>query len=252
MRYAIIACIHANLPALKAVLDDIKAQNCTHVACLGDLSGYHAHPKECVDIIRSMNIPCVKGNHDEYCSTDLALQGFQPRAMENILWTREQLSAEDRHWLRDLPQVLTLHGFTLVHATLDRPERWGYVFDKLAAAAHFSHQLTRVCFFGHTHLPAAFIRDRNSVRGGTFSKFKLENAPQYLVNVGSVGQPRDNNPRASYVVYDLDDQWIELRRVDYPRPDGGDRGSVGGPLPVKTSPGAGPPSAHASEEQDPF
>ena len=170
--------------------------------------------------------------------------------MENILWTRAQLTEEDRRWLRALPFVLTLHGFTLVHATLDRPERWEYVFDRLAAASHFSHQLTPICFFAHTHVPVAYIRDHNSVRGGTFSKIKLENGAQYFVNVGSVGQPRDNNPKASYVVYDLDDQWIELRRVDYPRPDGGDRGGVGGPLPIETSPVAGPASGKASAEQD--
>src|SRR5260221_1483225 len=119
MRYAIIACIHANLPAFKAVLEDIKTQNCTHTACLGDIVGYLPHPKECLDIIRSMNIPCVKGNHDEYCSADFPLEGFQQRAMENVLWTREQLTAEDREWLQALPTVLTLDGFTLVHATLD-------------------------------------------------------------------------------------------------------------------------------------
>jgi predicted phosphodiesterase len=246
MRYAILADIHANLPALKAVLADIKAQNCTHVACLGDIVGYYNNPKECLDIIRGMGIPCVRGNHDDYCSTDAPLNGFNHEAAEVVRWTREQLTEDDRQWLSNLPTVLTISGFTLVHASLDAPERWGYVFDKLAAASHFLHQRTPVCFFGHTHVPVAFIRDR-LVHGGTLSKFKLEKGPQYFVNPGSVGQPRDNNPKATYVIYDLDQRLIELRRVDYPKPDAGDSGGVGGPLPVKTSPG--PRSARGTEKK---
>ena len=105
-------------------------------------------------------------------------------------------------------------SFSMVHATLDVPQRWGYVFDKLAAAASFTYQNTSVCFFGHTHVPVAFIRD-SMVRGGTYSKFKVEAGRKYFVNVGSVGQPRDLNPKAAYVVYDLDEGTIELRRLDY-------------------------------------
>ena len=105
-------------------------------------------------------------------------------------------------------------NFTIVHATLDAPQRWGYVFDKLAAAASFPYQNTQVCFFGHTHVPVAFMRD-TAVRGGTYSKFKMDPAKKYFVNVGAVGQPRDNNPKAAYVIYDMDAGTIELRRLDY-------------------------------------
>ena len=105
-------------------------------------------------------------------------------------------------------------NFTIVHATLDGPQRWGYVFDKLAAAASFTYQNTAICFFGHTHVPVAFIRD-NLVRGGTYSKFKVEAGKKYFVNVGAIGQPRDNNPKAAYVVYDADEGTIELRRLEY-------------------------------------
>src|ERR1041385_5695338 len=217
MKYAIIADIHANLEAFNTVLADIKAQNCTHVACLGDVVGYNANPKECLDIVRGMNIPVVKGNHDEYCSTENDLEGFNPHAAEAINWTRDKLTEEDRQWLRDLKYIRLLANFTLVHATLDGPQRWGYVFDKLAAAASFTYQNTSVCFFGHTHVPVAFIRD-TMVRGGTYSKFKVEPGRKYFVNVGSVGQPRDNNPKAAYVVFDIDASTIELRRLDYDIP----------------------------------
>jgi diadenosine tetraphosphatase ApaH/serine/threonine PP2A family protein phosphatase len=214
MKYAIIADIHANWEALTAVLEDAKAQNPTHYVCLGDVVGYNANPKECLLKIREMNIPCVKGNHDEYCSIDEQLEGFNPNAAEAVHWTRRQLSAEDREWLRDLKYTKMVANFTIVHATLDAPQRWGYVFDKLQAAASFPYQTTPVCFFGHTHVPVAFMRD-TVVRGGTFSKFKVDPAKKYFVNVGAVGQPRDNNPKAAYVIYDLDTATIELRRVDY-------------------------------------
>ncbi len=148
MKFAIIADIHANLEAFQVVLEDIKQQKCTHFACLGDVVGYNANPKECLDIVRDMNIPVVKGNHDEYCSTDEPLDGFNPAAAEAVNWTRRQLSTEDRQWLRELKYV----------------------------------------------------------RMVTF------------VNVGAVGQPRDNNPKAAYVVYDMEETTIELRRLDYDIP----------------------------------
>jgi len=191
MKYAIIADIHGNLEAFQVVLEDIKQQKCTHFACLGDVVGYNANPKECQP-----------------------LDSFNPAAAEAVNWTRTQLSEDDRQWLRDLKYMRMVNSFTIVHATLDGPQRWGYVFDKLAAAASFTYQNTSVCFFGHTHVPVAFIRD-SMVRGGTYSKFKVEAGKKYFVNVGAIGQPRDNNPKAAYVVYDVDEGTIELRRLEY-------------------------------------
>ncbi|MGH7952141.1 MAG: metallophosphoesterase family protein [Limisphaerales bacterium] len=214
MKYAIIADIHGNLEAFQVVLDDIKKQNAEQIVCLGDVVGYNANPKECLKIVRDMNIPCVKGNHDEYCSTDDPLEGFNPAAAAAVYWTRNQLTGEEKTWLRNLKYTRMAANFTMVHATLDAPERWGYVFDKLAAAASFPYQNTQVCFFGHTHVPVAFMRD-TMVRGGTYSKFKVDPAKKYFVNVGAVGQPRDNNPKSAYVIYDLDAGTIELRRLDY-------------------------------------
>lgn len=214
MKFAIIADIHGNLEAFRVVLDDAQKQKCTHYACIGDVVGYGANPRECLDIVRKMGMPCVKGNHDEYCSIDEHLEGFNPAAAEAVHWTRKQLSEDDRQWLRDLKYVRMVTSFTTVHATLDGPQRWGYVFDKLAAAASFPYQNTPVCFFGHTHVPVAFIRD-SMVRGGTYSKFKIEAGKKYFINVGAVGQPRDGNPKSAYVVYDTNEQTVELRRLDY-------------------------------------
>lgn len=217
MKFAIIADIHGNLDAFQVVLEDAKKQQVTHYACLGDVVGYNANPKECLDIVRTMNMPCVKGNHDEYCSSEEQLEGFNPAAAEAVNWTRKQLTDDDRQWLRDLKYTRMVTNFTIVHATLDGPQRWGYVFDKLAAAASFTYQNTSVCFFGHTHVPVAFMKD-SMVRGGTYSKFRTEPGKKYFVNVGAVGQPRDNNPKAAYVIYDTIDGTIELRRLDYDIP----------------------------------
>lgn len=215
MRYAVIADIHGNLEALQVVLADIQEQKCTHVVCLGDVVGYGANPKECLDIIRGMNIPVVKGNHDEYIGVDVNPDGFNDAAAEAVTWSRAQLTEDDRKWLRELKYFRLVANFSIVHATLDAPPRWGYVFEKLEAAASFTYQNTQVCFFGHTHVPVAFIRD-TGVRGGTYSKFRVEAGKKYFVNVGSVGQPRDGNPKSAYVIYDLVQQTIELRRLDYP------------------------------------
>lgn len=217
MRFAIIADIHGNMEAFQTVLQDTKDQGCTHYVCLGDVVGYGANPKECLDIVRDMGMPCVKGNHDDYCSTDEPLEGFNPHAAAAVHWTRKQLSEDDRQWLRDLKYVRMVTSFTIVHATLDAPHRWGYVFDKLAAATSFTYQNTQLCFFGHTHVPVAFMRD-SVVRGGTYSKFKIDASKKYFINVGAVGQPRDNNPKSAYVVYDVNEGTIELRRLDYDIP----------------------------------
>ena len=217
MKYAVIADIHANLEALEVVLADSREQKCTHYCCVGDVVGYNANPKECLNLIRDMGMPFVKGNHDEYCSTEDSLEGFNPHAAEAVNWTRKQLNDADKLWLREMKYVRLVASFSMVHATLDGPGRWGYVFDKLAAAASFTYQNTSVCFFGHTHVPVAFIRD-SVVRGGTYSKFKVEPGRKYFVNVGAVGQPRDGNPKAAYVIYDMDEGSIELRRLDYDIP----------------------------------
>jgi diadenosine tetraphosphatase ApaH/serine/threonine PP2A family protein phosphatase len=214
IKYAVLGDVHANLEALEAVLHDASDQGCTHFACVGDIVGYNANPKECLDIIRGMGMPCVKGNHDEYASTDDAMENLNPRAVSAIHWTRPQLPEADKQWLRDLKYVRHVANFSVVHATLDAPQRWGYVFHKLDAAASFTYQNTSVCFFGHTHLPMTFVRD-TAIHGGIYSKFRIEPDRKYFVNVGSVGEPRDGNPLAAYVTYDLADGLIELRRVAY-------------------------------------
>jgi len=215
MKFAILSDLHANLEALQAVLADAKAQACTNYVCLGDIVGYGPNPHECLEIVRGLDCPVIMGNHDEYCAADQQLTGFNPMAADGIRWTREKLSADEKAWLKGLKYIRRVESFTIVHATLDLPERWAYVFDKLAAAASLNYQSTPVCFFGHTHIPIAFIRADRGIQGGLYSKIKIEVARKYFVNVGSIGQPRDRNPKAAYTIYDLVNNVIELRRVEY-------------------------------------
>ncbi len=216
MKYAILSDIHANLDALEVVLADAQEQGCTDYVCLGDIVGYGPNPKECLERIRALDCPTVIGNHDEYCATEAPLTGFNPMAADGIKWTRQQLSEEEKTWLRNLKYIRNVESFTIVHATLDLPEKWAYVFDKLAAAASFSYQHTPVCFNGHTHVPIAFIRGPSGLQGGLYSRIRIEVARKYFVNVGSIGQPRDRNPKAAYAIFDLMENFIELRRLEYP------------------------------------
>ncbi len=214
MRFAIFGDIHANLHALHAVLSDAREQLCTHYVCMGDVVGYNAFPKQCIEIVRKLECPVVKGNHDEQASMMGDQEGFNALAEEAMNWTRDQLSTADKEWLRSLRMQRQVRDFTIVHATLDTPHKWGYVFNQLDAAASFSYQHTAVCFIGHTHTPKAYVRD-GSVRTIPLDTLLLQQGKRYLINVGSVGQPRDSDWRSAYCIYDTNTNEIKLRRVEY-------------------------------------
>jgi diadenosine tetraphosphatase ApaH/serine/threonine PP2A family protein phosphatase len=214
MRFAIFSDIHSNLEALEAVLADARERKCTHFVCLGDVVGYNANPSECVKHILELDCPVVKGNHDEQASLQESSEDFNELAEFAIRWTRDNLTDQDKQWLRDLPLQRRVHDFTIVHATLDTPGQWGYVFNNLDAAASFTYQRTTVCFFGHTHVPMVFIRDEG-VRRERTEHVRIEAARKYFINMGSVGQPRDGNWRAAYCIYDTENKLVELLRVKY-------------------------------------
>jgi predicted phosphodiesterase len=214
MRFAILSDIHSNLEALEAVLADAKAQGCTDFVCLGDVVGYNANPGECVKTIRDLQCPVVKGNHDEQASIISSTEGFNELAEEAIDWTRAQLSAEDKAWLSDLRLTRQVRDFTIVHATLDTPGQWGYVFNDLDAIASFTYQHTSLCFFGHTHWPTAFVRD-DEVRRVAVGQVVLSAGKKYFINPGSIGQPRDRDWRAAYCILHTDRLVVEERRVKY-------------------------------------
>jgi predicted phosphodiesterase len=214
MRIALFGDIHANLEALNTVLEDAAAHDCTDWVCLGDVVGYNANPAECLERVRAMDIPVVKGNHDEDASGDHSLESMNPVAAEALEWTRRQLSDEQREWLRKLRMVRQVEDFTVVHSTLDQPQSWNYVTNKFDAMSNFSYQFTNVCFHGHTHVPRVFIRSAR-VKEVPAESVQIEEGMKYFINVGSVGQPRDGDWRASYVIYDIASRTIIFRRLEY-------------------------------------
>src|SRR5881394_3676189 len=215
MRFAILSDIHANLEALEAVLADARERKCSRFLCLGDVVGYNAKPRECIERVRELDCPVVKGNHDEEATLSASSERFNELAERAIHWTRDNLKDQEKECLRSLPLQRQFHHFTIVHATLDTPGQWGYVFNNLDALASFTYQRTAVCFFGHTHLPMVFIRDQSGVRQERKEHIRIEPGRKYFINVGSVGQPRDGNWRAAYCVYDIESNLVELVRIKY-------------------------------------
>jgi predicted phosphodiesterase len=214
MRFAILSDIHSNLEAFEAVLADARARECTQFVCLGDVVGYNANPHECVERVREMDCPIVKGNHDEQASLIESSRDFNELAEHAIEWTRDNLTEEDKEWLRGMRFQRQVRDFTIVHATLDTPAQWGYVFNNLDAAASFTYQHTAVCFFGHTHVPMAFIRDEG-IKRVRIEQLRIDMTKKYFINTGSVGQPRDGDWRAAYCIYHVDKNVVEQRRVKY-------------------------------------
>ncbi len=222
-RYAIISDIHANIEALDAVIADAKQQGVDEFICLGDVVGYNAAPSECIQRIRELGCKVVKGNHDHYCShPDVNLDDFQPHAASVIEWTRRNISEEETRWLHELPLTAAHQGFMLVHSTLDSPDHYRYAFDTLDVADNFNLQKARVCFHGHTHVPCIFYRPPGETSAKSIVRYAALNGllekGNYFINVGSVGQPRDGDPRACYLILTsegLTKLAVEFRRVDY-------------------------------------
>jgi diadenosine tetraphosphatase ApaH/serine/threonine PP2A family protein phosphatase len=219
--YGILGDIHANIDAMNVVLEDAAAQGVTDWVCTGDVVGYNACPSECIRIVRDeLKAPVVCGNHDYYVAFEQNLADFHPAAAQAVLWTREHITDDDMDWLRSLPMTKPVMGMTLVHATMDMPDHWGYIFDDFQAASHFVYQKTPICFHGHTHVPVVYEQtpfgavhyDPRTFENG---EFKLAIGKKYFINVGSVGQPRDGDPRASYVIFDSASRTLRFRRLEY-------------------------------------
>lgn len=225
-RIAVISDIHANLHALCSVMEDVQLMQCSQVVCLGDVVGYGAYPRECLDYIRSLNCHVVKGNHDdEVAREDFCRMNAVARAA--LKWTRDQLDREQIDWLARLQyQRVVSSAFTIVHSSLDFPKAWNYIFNANDAKAHFMRQFSPLCFHGHTHDPKVFVCSPDyqvseypdfleNLYGQGCSELELMDGYKYFINVGSVGQPRDRDIRACYVVYDTDARTVTFRRVPY-------------------------------------
>lgn len=214
--YAILGDIHANIDALNVVIEDARSQGVTDFISVGDVVGYNAAPAECIKVVRDeLNCPVVRGNHDHYVSHEVNLNDFHPLAASVVRWTRRAITPHDLLWLRNLPLSRPVMGFTTVHSTLDMPDHWGYVFDILQANSNFTYQRTPVCFHGHTHVPIVYEFANGTTEHLPPEDFQIKLGRKYFINVGSVGQPRDGDPRASYVIYDIAANLVRFRRLEY-------------------------------------
>jgi len=219
MRYLILSDIHANLAALEAVLED--AGEFDKIWCLGDLVGYGPEPNECIEKLRQFDHLCVAGNHDWAALDRLDLEEFNVDAQKSCRWTQAQLTPDNRAYLEGLPTTLIEEGFTLVHGSPRQPV-WEYVLYPSIARPNFKHFGTQFCLVGHTHVPVVFSLTQQEF-GEYCELLQLQlNSPtplgdlRSIINPGSVGQPRDGDSRASYMLLDLEHDTIEYRRVVYP------------------------------------
>ena len=217
MQLAIFSDVHSNLPALEAVLADIEQRGVTQRVCLGDIVGYNAEPAECVERVRPICEVILQGNHDAAAAGGVDLSWFNPVARAGLEYARDRLTEEQRRWLCELPLVKARAGWTYVHASLWDPAEWEYVTSAPTAVMHFHQQATALGFCGHTHRPLIWNQDNSglSVITPRDKSISLNGPGKHLVNVGSVGQSRDGDSRACYVLFDPEALTVEFHRVAY-------------------------------------
>ena len=215
---AILSDIHSNLDALEAVTGELDAAGIDNVICLGDVVGYAAHPEECINWIRHRGWPAVLGNHDDALDNARAKEQMNDVANAGIRYAEKQVSSNNRDWLDTLPMRLSRTRQVFTHASLCTSEEWAYLIDVESALAHFREQKPPLAFIGHTHKPMV-VTSRSttelSVIIPTQEKIPIPLTGKTTINVGSVGQPRDGDPRACYVLYDAKSHLVEFRRVPY-------------------------------------
>jgi diadenosine tetraphosphatase ApaH/serine/threonine PP2A family protein phosphatase len=215
VRYAVLSDIHGNLEALHAVLDDVDGR-ADDILCLGDIVGYGADPTACVDLIAARARAIVAGNNEYAVIGRLDLAWFKRDERAAADWTRERLDTDCAAFLGALPLTAELHDATLVHASPRQPDEWDYLVSADDGLTAFEAFATRVCFVGHSHLPAAWSLGSS---GPDYERgeidVSLDAGRRYIVNVGSVGQPRDHDPRAAYALWDVDARRVTIRRVPY-------------------------------------
>lgn len=217
MRILIISDIHANLTAFEAVLRHSDG-DWDFVWCLGDVVGYGPNPNECVERLKTLPQLCLAGNHDWAVLDRLDTRTFNPDARHAVEWTRKTLTAQNTKFLEDLPVTFVIGNYTLVHASPREPI-WEYILDPLVAALNFPHFGTPYCFVGHTHQPVIYtLMDEDGEAQASpprYSQPHSLDSKRQIINPGSIGQPRDQNPDAAYGILDTTSDIFEHRRIPY-------------------------------------
>ncbi|MBN1913863.1 MAG: metallophosphoesterase family protein [Candidatus Omnitrophica bacterium] len=233
MRYGIFADVHANLEALEAVLRAYQHERVDEYLCVGDIIGYAANPKECIEKVKSIAKVSVAGNHDWAGAGLFSVDYFNPFAKEAISWTKNNLDSEARDFLGSLSLEYKNEYLTLVHGTLDNPREFNYMRGDYQVEETFRLLETRLCFVGHSHVAGIVGKDQD---GRTFYHdnfdsgrplprtdnsgvhIEIRKNVKYIINVGSVGQPRDSNPAAAYCIFDTEKMSVDIKRVIYDAP----------------------------------
>ena len=216
MLYGICSDIHSNATAFKAVLESMRDNGVERKVCLGDIVGYGVDTDECVDLVRENMDFCLIGNHDSVAVKNESSEGFNPYAKQAIEWTQKHLSKDSVAYIRSLPYIHEENDICFVHASPLSPADWVYVTDLEDALNAFDHFSERYCFVGHTHSPV-IIASRPLAIPKILDEYEyvIANTERLLVNVGSVGQPRDRDPRACWCLLDTETKCVRLIRVEY-------------------------------------
>jgi predicted phosphodiesterase len=217
MRYAILSDIHGNADALTAVLKDIKRNSIDTTICLGDIVGYYPDPEKCIELVRQNVQHCVAGNHDYAAIGRIDTANFTYYAFTAMEWTKKNLSEESKTFLGTLPLNIDLDGMFFTHSSPSNPQDWAYVFPDSEEAVFqaFNSLVYQINFIGHTHWPSIMIQDDDKVYLHSDHSIRINDNHYYLINVGSVGQPRDFDSRSSYGIYDSSTREFSLLRVKY-------------------------------------
>ncbi len=216
MRYAILSDIHSNLEAFQAVLKNLSKESVDQILFLGDIVGYGADPDQCIEMLQELSTIVVAGNHDWAAVGLTETSYFIPIAKTAIEWTARRITQSHKEFLKTLPLIQKHNTIALVHATPNQPEAWNYIFSFKEASLSFNYYNHQICFIGHSHKPVAFVEDEEGEISILLdTSFTLSDSHRYIINAGSVGQPRDGDPRAAYGIYNTDDARFTLKRVPY-------------------------------------
>lgn len=210
MKIAIIADIHGNLEALEKTFSILKTKQTDHMVCLGDVVGYGANPNECLALVRENISDILFGNHDQAAVDLTGADRFNQYALASARWTNQQLTEENRQFLGQLPYTLELEGLFFVHASPYQPEEWHYIISSADARDNFDHFHQPICFIGHSHVAGMFSANHLAARGK-----EIQRGEKYIINVGSIGQPRDGDWRLSFGIFDTEQWNYENVRSEY-------------------------------------
>ncbi len=215
MRYGIFGDVHGNLEAFQEVIEQYKKEDIDRYISVGDIVGYGADPKWCIEEVKRLKAGSVCGNHDWASAGRLSPGYFNHAAQEAVKWTQGVLDGDEKEFLKSLTLVIDEENFSIVHGSLEWPDLFYYITDTGSAYRCFQKMERRICFIGHSHVAEIFMMAGNKITHTFGNRVDVERGVKYIVNVGSVGQPRDRNPLAAFAIYDTKDETVEIKRVRY-------------------------------------